>query len=90
MGLSECAIPHPRLERRCAREADGGINRKPGADPVSSVGKSARDLLELPVPYCDDFTTVNNVTPGADTKGAANAVNAPVEVSISKPATVFS
>ena len=51
---------------------------------------SRRDLLELSVAYCDDFTTVNNVTPGADTEGVANAVNAPVEASISKPATVLS
>jgi hypothetical protein len=44
---------------------------------------------QLPA-YCDDFTTVNNVTPAADTGGAVNAVKAPVEALISKPATAFS
>jgi hypothetical protein len=45
-------------------------------------------LQQLPA-YCDDFTTVNNVTPAADTGGAVNAVNVPVEALISKPATVL-
>jgi hypothetical protein len=43
---------------------------------------------QLPA-YCDDFTTVSNVTPAADTGSAMNALKAPLEALISKPATLL-
>jgi len=66
---------------------------------VDSCCNQAISLIDLPMSvtaifqqlpaYCDDFTTVNNVTPAADTGGAVDAVNVPVEALISKPATVL-
>ena len=57
--------------------------KQPETNPVSIGSEPAQ-----PVTYCDDFTTLNNVTP-ATAEGAVNGVNAPVEALISKPARAF-